>query len=363
VLSIVVAGALASKPENGGEAWVRLSWARGLRRLGHDVFFTEHAPAASARARDWFAAVTDELGFRDTSELVVDEASEALRERAATADLLVDISGNLSAAPVFESFRRRAYVDLDPGFTQVWNHEGLPGARLDRHHVHFTVGENVGRRGCPLPTGGFAWRPVRQPIVLADWPTAADADRSRLTTVATWRTPFGRVAYGGRGYGLKLDEFRRFAPVATAVTQTLEVALAIDESDAADRELLVRNGWAVVPAHVASSTPRAFQRYVRASGGEFSVAQGVYVETRCGWFSDRSVRYLASGRPVLVQDTGASVPTGEGVVTFRTPADAVAGAATLAADYDRHCLSARRLAEEYFDSDTVLARFLEDAIA
>jgi hypothetical protein len=162
---------------------------------------------------------------------------------------------------------------------------------------------------------------------------------------------------------LKLDEFRRFASVATAVPQRLEIALAIDDADAGDRRLLEQNGWSVVPARSISSTSTAFRDYVQRSGGEFSVAQGVYVETACGWFSDRSARYLASGRPVLVQETGTTLPTGAGLITFRTLEDAVSGAHTIAADYDRHCAAARRVAEECFNSDVVLTRFLEDALA
>lgn len=359
--SIVVAGALASKPSNGGEAWVRVSWVRGLQRLGHDVFFAEHAPGASPQARAWFEQVSSEFGL--AAELVVDDPSEALCDRAAATDLLVDISGNLSTSTVFQLFGRRAYVDLDPGFTQIWHHDGLAGARLDRHHVHFTVGENIGERGCPLPTDEITWRPVRQPVVLDEWPVVGTGDAGRLTTIATWRTPFGRVSYGGRKYGLKLDEFRRFASVAGAVPQRLEVALAIDDGDAGDRRLLEENGWSVVPARSVSSTSTAFRDYVQRSGGEFSVAQGVYVETACGWFSDRSARYLASGRPVLVQETGTTLPAGAGLLTFRTLDDAVSGAHKIAADYDRHCAAARRVAEECFNSDVVLTRFLEDALA
>jgi hypothetical protein len=360
--SIVVAGALAGKAGNGGEAWVRMSWAQGLRRLGHDVMFAEHAPAAPAAAVSWFEEVTRSFGLPE-AELVTDVPSPAFEERAAAADLLVDISGNLSTSTVFERFRRRVYVDLDPGFTQIWHHEKLPGARLDRHHAHFTVGENVGRRDCPLPTDGIDWRPTRQPVVLSEWAVADDAEPSRLTTVATWRTPFGRVSYRGHRYGLKLDEFRRVATLPASVPQTIEVALDIHEADSADRNLLAANGWSIVsPTRV--STPSAFRDYVRGSGGEFSVAQGVYVETACGWFSDRSARYLASGRPVLVQDTGIgrTLPIGEGILTFRSFDEAVAGAVSLADDYDRHSAAARRLAEAEFDSDHVLTAFLEDAL-
>jgi hypothetical protein len=359
--SIVVAGALAGKPDNGGEAWVRMSWARGLHGLGHDVAFVEHAPDATPEAAAWFDEVTTSFGL--AAELVTDAPSEFAEDRANEADLLVDISGNLATSTLFERFRRRVYVDLDPGFTQIWHHDGLPGARLDRHHAHFTVGENIGRQDCPVPTNGIHWRPTRQPVILTDWPTVATQDATRLTTVATWRTPFGRVAHGGRRYGLKLDEFRRLADLPGAVEQTLEVALQIDEADGGDRRLLESNGWSIVSPNCVS-TPDGFRDYVQRSGGEFSVAQGIYVETACGWFSDRTARYLASGHPVLVQDTGIrrTLPVGEGLVTFTTFAEAVDGAARIAAEYEAHSRTAREIAAAELDSDRVLTRFLEDAL-
>ena len=111
-----------------------------------------------------------------------------------------------------------------------------------------------------------------------------------------------------------------------------------------------------------ASGPVAFREYVQASGAEFSVAQGIYVETQSGWFSDRTVRYLASGRPALVQDTGFSrnYPLGEGLVAFRTLDEAVAGAVRIARDYENHCRAARAIAEDYFDSDRVLGQLVDE---
>ena len=103
---------------------------------------------------------------------------------------------------------------------------------------------------------------------------------------------------------------------------------------------------------------------MQQSWAEFSVAKGAYVETSSGWFSERTARYLASGRPALVQDTGFSrtLPVGEGLLAFRTLEEAVAGARQIATDYERHRTAARRIAEEFFDSDKLLTRFLEDAL-
>jgi hypothetical protein len=384
--TVVVAGALANKPANGGEAWVRLSWLRGLQRLGCDVWFVEQideahcvdgrgapAPFRHSVNLTWFRAVTAEFGLAERSWLVCDngDVEGPPLERAAdvaSGALLVNISGHLRDGHLKSAFRRRAYVDIDPGFTQIWDAQGIAGARLDGHDAHFTIGANIGTSRCTIPTNGLTWHHVRPPVVLDDWtPTPASAvaapiERSlRFTTVGTWRGPFGPLQFQGRTFGLKLHEFRKFVELPDLAEACFEAALAIHPSETADLQLLDRHGWHLVDPERAAGTRAAFRDYVRGSSAEFSVAQGVYVDTDSGWFSDRTTRYLASGRPALVQDTGfsATLPTGEGLVSFRSLADAVRGAASIAADYDAHCDAALEIAASYFDSDVVLARFLD----
>jgi hypothetical protein len=364
--SVVVAGALANKAGNGGEAWVRLSWVLGLHRLGCDVHLLEQLDGGSASQHDYFDAVTAAFGLAGRATLVRGNgASGDLLELASTSDLLVNISGHLTNEDLLSSFRRKVYVDLDPGYTQLWHAAGLNGAHLAGHDVYFTVGENIGRPGCAVPTGDIDWRPVRPPIVLSKWPASRTGAPDRLTTVATWRGPYGRVEQDGKVYGLKLDEFRKLAALPGAVAQRLELALSIHPDERRDLSMLGQNGWHLVDPTDAAGTPERFRAYIQASGGEFSVAQGVYVETGSGWFSDRTAAYLASGKPALVQDTGFSrnLPTGEGLVPFRTFEEAVDGAERIASDYEAHCRASRSLAEHEFDSDVVLTGFLEAALA
>ncbi len=141
-----------------------------------------------------------------------------------------------------------------------------------------------------------------------------------------------------------------------------EIALDIDPADERDLTALREHGWHVVDPKVVASGPIAFREYVQASGAEFSVAQGIYVTTQSGWFSDRTVRYLASGRPVLVQDTGFShnYPVAEGLLAFRSMEEARDGAHRIAHDYSLHSQAARAIAETYFDSNRVLGRLLEE---
>ena len=378
--TIVVSGALANKPANGGAAWTRLSWALGFKRLGYEVFFLEQiAPSTCVDASGsrcpveqsvnlaYFEAVT-KLFELDGALVVEGEhrsfgtAADVLPDIAQAADMLVNISGHLTDAALKPRFRRRVFIDLDPGYTQFWHAAGLAGDRLRDHHFHFSVGENIGQPFCDVPLGGVHWRRARQPVVLDDWPVTASASAPlRFTTIASWLGPLGRVARGSTTYGVKAHEFRKFMAVPTLSELGFEVALDVDPADGADVDRLRANGWHIVDAKCAVPDPLAFRRYVQHSSAEFSVAQGIYVETQSGWFSDRTVRYLASGKPAVVQETGWSrtYPSGQGLLHFTTVAEAVDAANEIASDYAAHSRAARAIAEEFFDSDKVLTELLE----
>lgn len=359
MLRVVVAGALANKAGNGGEAWVRLSYARGFRRLGCSVSLVEEIADPAPDAVAYFRQVTERFGV--PAALVGPVGEAIVGHPPEEGDLLVNVSGNLRAPALLRRFRRRAYVDLDPGFTQIWHARGA--LDLAGHDVYFTVGENVGRPGCPIPTSGMRWHATRPPVVLDDWPVA-NRGFTRFTTVAAWRGPFGPVEHEGRRYGVKLHEFRKVIQLPELSPHRFELALAIHPAEDRDLAELHRHGWKLIDPRTVAENPEAFRDYVRSSGAEFSVAQGIYVDTQSSWFSDRTARYLAAGRPALVQDTGFGehIPVGEGLLAFRTLDEAAAGVELIASDYERHARAARALAEEHFDSDRVLARLLEEAL-
>jgi hypothetical protein len=382
--TVLVGGALANRYRNGGEAWVRLNWLLGLERLGCRVFFIEQIdpgtcmddegrPASFETSvnRRYFDEVMEEFGLAGSAALVCGEGPRTsgldfaqLREIAEDADLLANVSGHLAIEALIKRIRRKAYVDLDPGFTQFWHSTGETGARLDGHDSYFTVGENIGSPDCPIPTLGLEWRPLPPPVVLEEWPSRASEAIERFTTVGAWRGAFGPVESDGRTFGLKVHEFRKVIELPKLVDLTFEIALDIHPADVKDREALLANGWKLVDPRREVPGPREYRRYLQQSGGEFSVAQGIYVETRSGWLSDRTVNYLASGKPALVQDTGFSSNyiVGEGLVPFRTLDEAARGAARIEADYETHSAAARGLATEHFDSDKVLTRFLDQAL-
>ena len=380
--TVVVAGPIANKPFNAGEAWCHLTAVRGLLRLGVDAYLLEEiAPstcvspdgaqagfAESANAA-YFRRAVGQLGLQDRAALISASGEETeglpferVLELADTADLLVNVSGNLRLPAIRTRFRRAAYLDLDPGFTQHWHEAGSSGSRLDGHDVYFTVGYRVGTPECSIPTCGIDWRPTRPIVLLDDWPVA-NGERDRFTTVSSWRGPFGRIEENGRRYGLKAHEFRRFLELPERAPQRFELALDIHPQETTDLARVRRHGWHLVDPRAVAGDPLAYRRYLQGSSAEFGVAQGVYVETRSGWASDRTARYLASGKPALIQDTGLDglYPAGEGLVPFTTLDEAVEGAASIARDYDAHAEAARALAEGYFDATVVLARLLQEA--
>jgi hypothetical protein len=253
---------------------------------------------------------------------------------------------------------------LDTGFNQFWQADASGGFRITAHDHYFTIGENIGSHDCLIPSNGIRWRPTRPPVVLEDWPVCKEGDPRRFTTVATWRGPFGPVGYGGRTFGSKVHEFRKYAEIPRQGAADFEIALNIHSADRKDRELLVRNSWRLVDPQQVLPGLSSFRRYIQTSGAEFSVAQEMYVATQCGWFSDRTVRYLASGKPALVQDTGLSrnYPVGDGLVVFSTFDEAIAGVQNITENYSVQAASARRIAEEYFESDRVLSAMLSEVL-
>jgi hypothetical protein len=382
VRRVIVAGALANKPGNGGEAWVRLSWVQALEALGFEVLFLEEiSPGAlvdrRGRSADfqeswnlgYFREVTEAFGLGEKACLLRTDGGEgfgpslrAVTAWAREAELLVNIGGHLTLEDVRARVRVRAYVDIDPGYVQIWQAAGIPGARLGGHDHYFTIGERIGTAGCPVPTLGLRWIPIRQPVLLEEWVPAAEGEADRFTTVSSWRGAFGPVELDGRTFGPKAHQFRRFLDLPSRTPAAFEIALQIHGGDEKDRKALEAGGWRVVDPAERCGDPQAFRRYVQESWAEFSVAQGVYVGTRCGWFSDRTVRYLASGKPVLVQETviRGLLPTGEGLLTFETMEEAEEGVRRIRQEYREHARAARRLAEEHFAPERALAALLEE---
>jgi hypothetical protein len=371
--TVAVAGALAQRRGCGGHAWVFLQYLLGFRRLGFEVVFVDWLSADmcggslvdSAEAR-YLGDVMERFGL-GADYAVLDERGRSvagldrrrLRERLSRSSFLLNVMGYLADEELLEAVPLRVFLDIDPGFGQMWHALGLADP-FAGHDVFVTIGENVGRPGCAIPTCGIDWVPSRQPVVLELWP-AQPGGGTRFTSVASWRGAYGPIEYGGRTYGLRVHEFRKFVELPARSGLAFELALDIDEAEAPDLALLRDHGWRLVDPRRAAGDPSAYRRFVAGSKAEFMVAKNLYLDTRSGWFSDRSVCYLASGRPVVAQDTGLDglYPLGEGLLAFDTPDEAESAVDEIRHDYERHARAARELAEAYFDSDLVLGRLVD----
>lgn len=377
--TIVVAGSVAQRPGKGGHTWVFLQYLLGFRKLGWEVLLLDRLEPgmcidASGRLveaeRSVNVAYLDhvmrafDLGeryavFHDGGSGSVGLSRARVLEEAGRAALLLNVNGFFEDEEVLARAATRAYLDIDPGFAHMWRALGLHDA-FRGHDAYVTVAENLGRPDCNIPTGGIEWITTPQPAVLEQWP-AQRSDGHGFTSVGSWRGPFGPVEYDGRTYGLRVHEFRKFADLPRRVAQSFEIALDIDEADASDVDLLSRGGWTLRDPREIAADPWRYRAYLQSSSAELMVAKNMYVETRSGWFSDRSICYLASGRPVLAQETGFSHyhPSGRGLLSFSSIEEAADGVQRIAADYDAHSRAARELAEEHFESGRVLDRLLE----
>ena len=375
---IVIGGALAAKPGVGGHTWVFLQYLLGFRRLGWDVLFLDsldpassldaggnQVPLAASVNAAYTASVMRDFGLSDSFALLdtstgatVGVPRRRLLDALRSSAMLLNVMGYVNDEEVLAAVPRRVYLDIDPGFPQMWLELGLHDA-FAGHDAFVTIGENIGTRASSVPTCGLEWVTTPQPVVLELWPPRPGGDR--FTSIGTWRGAYGPVEYKGKTHGLRVHEFRKFASVPRRTRERFELALRIDETETSDLELLADGGWTIVDPRSAAGDPAAYRRYIQGSKAEFMVAKNMYVETQSGWFSDRSICYLASGKPVLAQDTGLSglYPLGEGLATFSTLDEAFAGVAEIVGDYRRHARVARELAVEHFDSDRVLLRLLD----
>ncbi len=377
---VIIAGSLAQRPGVGGHAWVFLQYLLGFRRLGFEVLFLDWLDAGMCRdkaggncsAEDswnvhYLADVMTQAGLPDAWSLSFNQGAQTLgRPRAAVldfareTDVLINVMGFLSDAEILASVRRRVFLDIDPGFGQMWQELGL-AAVFGGHDAYLTIGENIGQPDCTIPTCGLEWITSPQPVVLDEWPVTRAADDAPFTSVVSWRGPFGPVEYAGQTYGLRVHEFRKFATLPRATGRRFDLALDIDPGEARDLTLLQENGWNLLDPRAAVSGTDGYRSFIQRSKAELMVAKNMYVQSRSGWVSDRSICYLASGKPVLAQETGFSrrYATGEGLLAFTTLEEARDGVEEISRDYVRHCRAARAVAEEHFDSDKVLARLLE----
>jgi hypothetical protein len=372
-LKILLSGMVAGDPHQGGASWAVLQYVAGLAECGHEVVLVEplggaagggDSPVVRPEVVDYFRSLPLLEGraalLVQSTESTIGLSYGELTRFAAGADLLLNISGMLRDERLLAPIPVRAFLDLDPGFNQVWQASGEEMG-MDLHTHWVTVGQLVGAAGNPIPACGHEWIATLPPVALDHWPVASEPPvRDAFTTVGHWRS-YGSIEQGGVHYGQRAHSLRELIELPRLSEARFQLALGIHPDEVDDLAALRAGGWQLLDPNEVAATPADYAEFVRGSKAELSIAKSGYVASRSGWFSDRSAAYLASGRPVVAQETGFSevLPTGEGLLAFSTAEEAAAAVAAVERDPARHGRAARALAEEHLDARKVLPRLLE----
>lgn len=402
---LVVLGILGQMPL-AGVIWQVLHYLEGFRRLDFDVYYVEdtgnwpYDPEQNTvtdncayavnligqlmSAYGWSDRWAYRLGAQGGRTFGFSESQ--LTQLFEQADVLVNVTGSTVLRPEHLQVPVRVYLETDPVLPQIEIAQGnqFNIDLLNAHTHHFTYGENLGSPDCAVPVGRFTYRPTRQPIVL-DWWTPAThragasvISNPRFTTIANWRQSGKDIEWNGETYTWsKHHQFLKYIDLPRRTAQPLELALAVQEKwdeaendwlpqhedDAEAVRLLTSRGWHITNGLRLSTNIFSYRDYILGSGGEFTVAKDQYARLRSGWFSDRSACYLASGRPVITQDTafGKFLPVGEGLFAFDNMEQILTAFTAINSDYERHSRAARAIAEEYFRAETVLTKLVQDA--
>lgn len=373
---MLVSGRIAGAARQGGAVWSVLQYLLGLQELGHVVHFVEPlertgwaqgVPGGLPSEARYAEQVLSAAGLDGQWSFVDAETSTShprpfaeLVAVARATDVLINVSGLLPVDEWVRAIPIRIYLDVDPAFTQLWQEVQGIDMGLGGHTHHVTVGLPPGGPGSPVPSCGVDWISSVPPVVLRHWPVADGPGTGSVTSVGNWRS-YGTIVHQGTRYGQRAHSLRLLVDLPSRCSDPLVLALAIDPAERRDLDLLRRSGWVLVDPQAAAGTPSSYRRFIRRSKAELGVAKSGYVVSCSGWFSDRSACYLASGRPVVAQDTGFSryLPTGEGLFAFDGVESAAEMLGEVSGDYQRQAAAARRIAEEYFDSNVVLSSLLE----
>jgi len=369
-------------PEGGGHFWVYMQYAQGLRQLGCDVYWLQRVrssgdPEVGHERLSPFLGRMQRFGLGGKTILdcskeednppgmpwhylgIGPAEAEAIFERA---DLLLNF--HYAIAPgLLKRFRRTALVDIDPGLLQFWISRGQ--LSVPAHDLYFTTGETVGTAAALFPDCGLDWIHIRPPVFLEQWPYAFDPQADAFTTVSNWDADDWIVDGKEEYENTKRVAFLEFADLPRLTTQPLELALFLRTAkDTEERRDLEKRGWRVRLSSEVANTPEKYQSYIQQSRGEYSCAKRTCMKFQNAWISDRTLCYLASGKPAVVQHTGPSgfLPSGEGLFRFSTIPEAVAAFEKIRPDYKRHSRAARKVVETYFNARDVAANILSRAL-
>lgn len=381
-LRIVILGMMGRCPF-GGQTWLYLNWLRGFHQLGHEVWYVEddsvwpYDPRQNTVTDDCSYAVhhieacmerigiPNQWAFRlaDRKGTCFGMSDAKLDDLYRSCDVLLNVVGATDLREEHLRARLRVYVESDPVSAELQLANGDEHTRKEfaKYHRILTYGENYGAADCGVPLNGIKYGKTRQPVDLDLWPMAYDPEARFFTTIGNFRQNGNDIVYRGElYYWSKHYEWEKFLGLPLRTPQPFELAMNCEGEDC---QRLQERKWNLVsPLLMSLDVFGAYPAYFRRSRGEFTVAKDQNVRLRSGWFSERDACYLASGKPVIAQDTGFGkiLPSGEGLFAFTTIDQALDAIAAINGDYRRHCETARAIAEEYFAAPKVAEKLLQD---
>jgi hypothetical protein len=396
-------------PEGGGHFWVYMQYVQGFLKQGCDVYWLENFVSSGDEARDAnmlteFSRRMDSFGLKGKAILYSLENTESqndakinyigvLQTSAESVFRNTDLLLNFYYAmdPVLlNKFKRTALVDIDPGLLQFWMSTGQ--LTVTAHDYYLTTGETVGTPAARFPDCGLDWIKIQPPVCLDSWPYSYDPGCKNFSTVSGWWGGGGKGEWISDGEGLMYENnkrvtFLQFIDLPGLTPQGIELALNLgtgepdsgssssepDDSpddddgyvtDNVQRQILLEHGWQLRHSYEVAASPSAYRSYIQQSRGEFSCVKPSCLKFQNAWISDRTICYLASGKPVVVQNTGKSefLPDGNGMFRFSTIEEAVDAFAAINSDYERHCRAAREIAETFFDATKIAERIINRCV-
>lgn len=375
---IVLGSWMVRYPLGGNLSWV-LQYLTGFKELGHEIYFVEkyaypnscYDPVKKVMSNNCshgIKTVADLLGqyglenkwcFVEAGDIYHGLSKKEINEVFQTADLYIE-SGAHGAWDEESSWpASKVYIDVDPGYCQFkWHNNLQKGTAIPAYDHYFTNGLNIGKEGNIIPTLNINWKYIFNPVNTSLFEKKEVPEGAPYSTIMNWKS-YESIAHNGITYGQKDIEFEKFISLPGYVTAPLEVAVSgLDEKKA---EVLQSNGWCINDAQKVTFSLSSFKQYLSNCKAEFSVCKNIYTATSSGWFSDKSAAYLASGRPVIVQETGFSehLPVGEGLFAVSDVYEAKNAIESVEANYERHTKNSLEIAYEYLESKKVLQNFLD----
>ena len=363
-------------PTGGGHMWVYINWALGLKASGCEIIWLEgvHCELGADHFNKHFVQLKEKLDFFGLSNQIAfwvisgDPAIIAsvpgfmvVDEAASRSDILLNQFHNMRSE-VVSKFKKTALLDIDPGLTQIWMTNG--DINVAPHDIYFTIGETVGKENAKFPDAGIDWNYIPPCILIDEWPVTKAADTAPFTTISHWSSREWVVNNKEVFLNDKKSGFMPYIEIPLQFSRSFELATWMGEGEENDKEMLERSNWIIRDSQTLTSTPEKYRHYIQSSWGEFSAVKPSCVILQNAWISDRSLCYLASGKPVIVQNTGPSsfLPDAAGLFRFNDFGEAVLCIEDCERNYEHHCKFARSLVEEYFDAKKVTKLLLEKCL-